>query len=223
MLFQRIVRGSLLRSNAASCYSSLPPKVVAQKRVTAPAKVETHKLVDEIGAGLRVQSILENGLVVRTLNEQPVSLLGPALIYDNEFFLWDVPMYGKQVILERELDSSNGVSEYAKLVNVVSGERAGLFDGWTSECFSLFQAIKPPPEIVVFGTGSQMTRLPENLRKVFQELGIQLEVLSSKNASDTYNLLQQDNRRVALCILPNDPTSSLTGLCFKTFVEEGKA
>lgn len=83
---------------------------------------------------------------------------------------------------------------------------------------SLFEVVDKKPgiyylteEILLLGAGGSMALFPPVIRKYVNDLGIQLEVLSSKQAASTYNVLAEEGRLVALAILPPIPTSSRTG------------
>lgn len=52
---------------------------------------------------------------------------------------------------------------------------------------------------------------PPKFRQYLNNLGIQVDVLDSKNASATYNLLLEEGRRVAAALYPLEPTDARTG------------
>jgi NADH dehydrogenase [ubiquinone] 1 alpha subcomplex assembly factor 3 len=49
------------------------------------------------------------------------------------------------------------------------------------------------------------------LKNYFYKKGIQIEVVDSRNAASTFNILVKEGRRVAAAILPPIPTSAKTG------------
>ena len=68
--------------------------------------------------------------------------------------------------------------------------------------------ITPPPEILIVGCGSAID--PVLLRSQYEAewarqlrgRGTSIEVLDTPNACSTFNLLSDDNRRVAAALLP---------------------
>jgi uncharacterized protein len=53
------------------------------------------------------------------------------------------------------------------------------------------------PEIVILGTGERLRFPPPELRRVFAERGIGLEVMDTAAACRTYNIIALEGRRVA--------------------------
>ncbi|KAH7916790.1 hypothetical protein BJ138DRAFT_1131771 [Hygrophoropsis aurantiaca] len=77
-----------------------------------------------------------------------------------------------------------------------------LWAGWGKEHFGIFETAVPKPEILVVGTGKSMALLPPFLQAHLRHLGIQLDVMDTRNACSTYNLLAEEGRRVAAALLP---------------------
>ncbi|KAG2155104.1 uncharacterized protein EDB93DRAFT_1239374 [Suillus bovinus] len=77
-----------------------------------------------------------------------------------------------------------------------------LWDGWGREHLSVFETAVPKPEILVFGTGRRMELPPPSIRGYLKEMGIQLDIMDTRNACSTYNLLAEEGRRVAAALLP---------------------
>ncbi|GJN87796.1 hypothetical protein Rhopal_000751-T1 [Rhodotorula paludigena] len=115
----------------------------------------------------------------------------PVLLIDGACFLWDVshPTEGK-------------------------GKNPMGFDwdGWTREKMQIFEALSPRPEILLVGTGTSTMFAPPAFKKYLNGLGIQVDVLDSRNAASTYNLLQEEGRRVAAALYPVSHLSARTGL-----------
>jgi uncharacterized protein len=130
-----------------------------------------------------------------------VSFKGPVIINQGRVFLWDVPQYGV-----------GGISSKAPDVN----DPNSPFHEWSWDAFNMFENVHPSPEILIIGSGAKLVSFPSIFRQNFQKLGIQLEVIDSKNACATYNLLSKEGRLVSCAILPPVPTSARTG---KTLVE----
>ncbi|KAJ7849869.1 DUF498-domain-containing protein, partial [Mycena olivaceomarginata] len=76
---------------------------------------------------------------------------------------------------------------------------------WGREHLRVFEAVVPRPEILVLGTGAEMAHPPPSVRAYLAGLGIQVEVMSSRNACSTYNLLAEEGRRVAAALAPETP------------------
>ncbi|KAI0650426.1 DUF498-domain-containing protein [Trametes meyenii] len=80
-----------------------------------------------------------------------------------------------------------------------------LWDGWTPEHFEIFEMVVPKPEILLFGTGDRVAMLPPTLRQHLTKAGVQVDVMNTRNACSTYNLLAEEGRRVAAALLPITP------------------
>jgi len=97
-------------------------------------------------------------------------------------FLWDVPSPDP---------SSRTVEERWKF--------------WSDNRFEFFETVTPRPEILVLGTGNTLVQPPSVARECLRKLGMQLEVMDTRNACSTYNLLTEEGRRVAAALLPLSP------------------
>ncbi|KAI8098594.1 NADH dehydrogenase 1 alpha subcomplex assembly factor 3 [Halteromyces radiatus] len=74
---------------------------------------------------------------------------------------------------------------------------------WDMASLSIFDLVSPKPELIVFGTGSEFSPLPADVRKHFYQMGVQVDIMSTKHAAATYNVLAEEGRRVAAALLPN--------------------
>ncbi|KAI8811179.1 DUF498-domain-containing protein [Cladochytrium replicatum] len=146
-------------------------------------------------AGRLITSIQKFGFALGS----DMSLRGPLLILNHSVFLWDVPQYG--VGSNEPVEGGNGLWD----------EPSSVFHGWDLEPFKALEIVKPRPEILVIGTGAQAQQLPPFIRSHILGLGIQLEVLNTRYAASTYNVLLQEGRRVSAALLPLIPTSARTG------------
>ncbi|ORY90889.1 hypothetical protein BCR35DRAFT_299510 [Leucosporidium creatinivorum] len=108
----------------------------------------------------------------------------PIIILDGTVFLWDVNAPNEQ-------DMS--------------------WEGWSEEKLKLFEMVVPRPEILLVGTGPRGLFPPPAFKKHLNNLGIQVDVLDSRNASSTYNLLAEEGRRVAAALYPLTHLSARTG------------
>ncbi|KAF9461999.1 DUF498-domain-containing protein [Collybia nuda] len=82
-----------------------------------------------------------------------------------------------------------------------------LWGGWGKEHFEIFETVVPKPEILLLGTGRRISQAPPALRTYLNQLGIQVDVMDTRNACSTYNLLSEEGRRVAAALLPLTPQS----------------
>ncbi|KIJ69856.1 hypothetical protein HYDPIDRAFT_23022 [Hydnomerulius pinastri MD-312] len=139
--------------------------------------VLTNMLASDVPPPVQVSSVSAHGI---TLADGLV-LKGAVVFLEGKVFLWDVPQPSKGV---------GGVSGW---------------EGWGKEQWGLFEIVVPKPEILIFGTGLRMELVPNSIRAYMKELGIQMDVMDTKNACSTYNLLAEEGRRVAAALLPMEP------------------
>ncbi|TBU33024.1 hypothetical protein BD311DRAFT_785142 [Dichomitus squalens] len=82
---------------------------------------------------------------------------------------------------------------------------AKTWDGWKPEHFEVFDTVVPKPEILLVGTGERVEMMPPALRQYLNKAGIQVDIMNTRNACSTYNLLAEEGRRVAAALLPLTP------------------
>ncbi|KAF9527966.1 NADH dehydrogenase 1 alpha subcomplex assembly factor 3 [Crepidotus variabilis] len=138
----------------------------------------TNLLADDTPPAVQVSSISEQGIHLI----DGLMIPGPCMFLEGKVFLWDVP----------SLDMSSRVSDERWL-------------GWSDEKFELLDAVTPRPEMLILGTGKTLVQPPGFIRETLTMLGIQLEVMDTRNACSTYNLLSEEGRRVAAALLPLAP------------------
>ncbi|BGP45344.1 hypothetical protein JCM10450v2_001162 [Rhodotorula kratochvilovae] len=114
----------------------------------------------------------------------------PILLIDGHCFLWDV-----------QHPTQEG-----------KDPMGSKWDGWIVDKVRIFEALNPRPEILFVGTGTSTQFAPPAFKKYLNSLGIQVDVLDSRNAASTYNLLQEEGRRVAAALYPVSHLSARTGL-----------
>ncbi|KAK8849553.1 hypothetical protein IAR55_004888 [Kwoniella newhampshirensis] len=122
---------------------------------------------------------------------------GGAIIHSGRALLWDV---------DPPLS--------APPTNVTPGGKVGLeamWEGWGIDRFRVFEVLTPRPEILLFGTGQNAIPAPKHIREYISSLGIQLDVMDTRNASSTYNLLAEEGRTIAAALCPLDPIDPRTG------------
>jgi len=77
-----------------------------------------------------------------------------------------------------------------------------LWNAWDNDRFEIFEVTIPKPEILLLGTGLSTIPPPTWMRQHLRRLGIGIEVMDTRNACSTYNLLAEEGRRVAAALLP---------------------
>lgn len=65
-----------------------------------------------------------------------------------------------------------------------------------------FLAHDPALEIVLIGTGNSIQNIPEDIRPLFKQNGIGLDVMDTGAACRTYHVLLAEKRRVGVALLP---------------------
>jgi uncharacterized protein len=81
----------------------------------------------------------------------------------------------------------------------VSEWPVGVFGGLTAADFAFVAALKV--DIVIFGTGTVQRFPPPELARALRAIGAGVEVMDSKAACRTYNILASEGRKVAAAIL----------------------
>ncbi|KAJ7130981.1 NADH dehydrogenase 1 alpha subcomplex assembly factor 3, partial [Mycena filopes] len=76
---------------------------------------------------------------------------------------------------------------------------------WGREHLTMFEVVVPRPEILILGTGIEMAHPQPSFRSYLKDLGIQVDVMSTRNTCSTYNLLAEEGRRVAAALAPLSP------------------
>ncbi|KAG9152256.1 hypothetical protein Leryth_023430 [Lithospermum erythrorhizon] len=76
------------------------------------------------------------------------------------------------------------------------------FSEVTPESLSIFQTLRPVPEILVLGCGRNIQPVSPELRRFIRSTGMKLEAVDTRNASSTYNILNEEGRIVAAAMIP---------------------
>ncbi|QRV87933.1 NADH dehydrogenase [Ceratobasidium sp. AG-Ba] len=103
-------------------------------------------------------------------------LRGPCIFIAGRVFLWDVPTPNER------------------------WSNIGL------EHFEVFDVVIPKPELLLVGTGRSAALPPPKFRDYLSKIGVQTDIMDTRNACSTYNLLAEEGRRVAAALLPILPT-----------------
>ena len=86
----------------------------------------------------------------------------------------------------------------------------GILEGWqhkpveslTGDDFALL--LETAPEVVILGTGSTHIIPPRELTFAFARLGVGLEVMDTRAAARTFNVLASEGRQVAAVLIIPD-------------------
>ncbi|CUA69425.1 hypothetical protein RSOLAG22IIIB_03951 [Rhizoctonia solani] len=81
-------------------------------------------------------------------------------------------------------------------------------DRWTNwglEHLEVFDVVVPKPELLLLGTGKSAMLPPPRFREYLSRIGVQIDIMDTRNACSTYNLLAEEGRRVAAALLPIRP------------------
>ncbi|KAF8605247.1 DUF498-domain-containing protein [Ceratobasidium sp. AG-I] len=73
------------------------------------------------------------------------------------------------------------------------------------EHFEVFDVVIPKPELLLLGTGKSAMLPPPKFRDYLGKIGVQVDIMDTRNACSTYNLLAEEGRRVAAALLPVQP------------------
>lgn len=99
----------------------------------------------------------------------------------------------------------NGVEYDGSLLcvgNLIMSWKPKKFSEITSDSLSLFQIVRPIPEILIVGCGRNIQHVDPELRRFIRSTGMKLEAVDSRNAASTYNILNEEGRIVAAALLP---------------------
>ena len=73
------------------------------------------------------------------------------------------------------------------------------FEALTERDFGFIESLKP--EIVILGTGAAQRFPRQELSRALTAAGVGVEIMDSRAACRTYNILMSDGRRVAAALL----------------------
>lgn len=99
----------------------------------------------------------------------------------------------------------NGVQYEGSLLcigNLLLSWTPKKFSEITPNCLSIFQLVRPIPEILILGCGRYIEPVNPELRQFIRSTGMKLEAIDSRNAASTYNILNEEGRIVAAALLP---------------------
>ena len=84
------------------------------------------------------------------------------------------------------------------------------FDQLKPEHFTVFdpRVINNNTELLIIGTGAEMHPLKDDIAQYLKTCGIQYEVMNSRRAAATFNILVEEDRQCAAALLPVEPVSA---------------
>ncbi|XP_050236102.1 uncharacterized protein LOC126686113 [Mercurialis annua] len=132
-------------------------------------------------------------------------------LYDQINLIDNVPQ--DQLRFQRYTDTGftvNGVDYEGSLLcagNLLLSWSPAHFSQITPSSLSIFQILRPIPEILILGTGKQIQQVDPAVKQFIRSTGMKLEVIDSRNATSTYNILNEEGRIVAAALLPYGTTS----------------
>ncbi|MBW0474354.1 hypothetical protein O181_014069 [Austropuccinia psidii MF-1] len=85
--------------------------------------------------------------------------------------------------------------------------------------FKILEILNPRPEMLIFGTGESNQSIhpmeTKRIKDYLSSIGVQLDVLDTKNACSNYNLLIEEGRSIAAMFLTLQPVNSVTSQLIK--------
>lgn len=141
------------------------------------------------------------------LNSRPLpSLRRTFSLYDQINLIDNVP---EDQLRFQEFDNTgfkvNGVMYEGSLLcvgNLLMSWSPKKFSEITPESLSIFQILRPIPEILIIGCGRHIQPVNYEVRNFVRSTGMKLEAVDSRNAASTYNILNEEGRIVAAALLP---------------------
>ncbi|CAO2842152.1 unnamed protein product [Amaranthus hypochondriacus] len=147
-----------------------------------------------------------------SLARQPLpSLRRTFSLYDQINLIDNVP---EDQLRFQEFDETgfkvNGVKYEGSLLcvgNLLMSWSPKKFTDITPQSLSIFQILRPIPEILIIGCGRHIQPVNSELRSYVRSMGMKMEAVDSRNAASTYNILNEEGRIVAAALLPYGKSS----------------
>ncbi|KMT03951.1 hypothetical protein BVRB_8g187600 [Beta vulgaris subsp. vulgaris] len=166
-------------------------------------------------AGEKVPSLLK---VLRKDISKPHSISKPLPSLRRTFSLYDqinlIDNVPEDQLRFQQFDDTgfkvNGVKYEGSLLcvgNLLMSWSPKKFSDITPESLSIFQILRPVPEILILGCGKHIEPVNSELRSYVRSAGMKLEAVDSRNAASTYNILNEEGRFVAAALLPYGASS----------------
>jgi uncharacterized protein len=160
-----------------------------------PMSLSNYDIIGTTDSQNKIQSVTNTGFKI---NDKIIN--GPLIMLEKDIFKWNIPQYGV-----------GGPLDVFPLSKESHDDPASPFHGWKPEMFSLFSKLDSRPELLLIGSGGSVALLPPKIRAYLTDLGIQVELLNSRSAGSTFNILTGEGRSVAVALIPLVPTDSKTG------------
>uniref|UniRef100_A0A0C9S806 NADH dehydrogenase [ubiquinone] 1 alpha subcomplex assembly factor 3 n=1 Tax=Wollemia nobilis TaxID=56998 RepID=A0A0C9S806_9CONI len=100
---------------------------------------------------------------------------------------------------------ANGVQYEGSLIcisNLIVSWSPKQFSEVTPDSLSIFQLLRPAPEILVLGCGKQTKLIDPSIKNFLRTNHIKVEAVDSWHAASTFNFLNEEGRMVAGAFLP---------------------
>ncbi|KAL6289670.1 hypothetical protein ACE6H2_007180 [Prunus campanulata] len=153
-----------------------------------------------------IRSLQKEAQPKPTCQQSLPSLRRAFSLYDQINLIDNVP--NDQLRFQRYTDSGftvNGVDYEGSLLcvgNMLMSWAPKKFSEITYDSLSIFQTVRPVPEILILGCGRYIEPVSPELQRFIRSTGMKLEAIDSKNAVSTYNILNEEGRIVAAALLP---------------------
>ncbi len=98
----------------------------------------------------------------------------------------------------------NDVMFHSSVVVTPAMAYSWMVDKWdsvTPESLSFLHLLTPSPEYLIFGTGATLRPLPPATHEFLQMLRVPYECMTTHRACGTFNILNEEGRRVVACVL----------------------
>ena len=158
-----------------------------------------------------LQSLRKESLKPSTLHRSLPSLRRSFSLYDQINLIDKVPE--DQVRFQRYSETGftvNGVEYEGSLLcvgNLLMSWSPNSFSKLTPESLSIFQVVRPIPEILILGCGKYIQSVSSEVRNFIRSTGMKLEAVDTRNAVSTFNILNEEGRIVAAALFPYGVTS----------------
>ncbi|KAJ3689586.1 hypothetical protein LUZ61_018750 [Rhynchospora tenuis] len=169
---------------------------------TLPSLRRTFSLYDQINLidtvpddQLRFQGYSDTGFTINGTKYE-----GSLLIVENKIMTWS-PKKFSDITPQSDMVYQQSIL----FMQVIFLLQLETYKHW---CFyhlcslSIFQVVRPVPEILILGCGRNIFPVDPELRRFIRSTGMKLEAIDSRNASSTYNILNEEGRHVAAALLP---------------------
>lgn len=84
--------------------------------------------------------------------------------------------------------------------------KVNRFSDITMDSLSLLDLVLPIPELLILGCGDRIRQVPENVMQELRKRYVSVEALDTKNAVATFNILNQEDRKVVGAFIPISAT-----------------